>query len=280
MEGSFTVGMITAFQAFLATFLALGINWYVGQCMSERPIVAGLIAGIIFGDIPTGVAIGCALEAIFMGAVNVGGAVSAEPVTATVVTVAFVVTTGMNQGVAITAVGTPLGLVAGIIYLMMFNVFMSLFAPAVDWAARTGNGSEKKLLMVRWVGWFVKYVLISIPSFLAVYIGAEPVAAIANQIPDNVIAGFTACGNLLPAVGMALLLKMLWDNKLAVYYLLGFVLVSYLNLPMVAVAALGAVIVVVTALRDKELLDLKKRGVALASSTGEAVDEEEEDFFA
>lgn len=77
--------LVPALQAFLATFLALGINWYVGQCMSERPIVAGLIAGIIFGDIPTGVMIGCALEAIFMGAVNVGGAVSAEPVTATVV---------------------------------------------------------------------------------------------------------------------------------------------------------------------------------------------------
>lgn len=271
--------LVPALQAFLATFLALGINWYVGQCMSERPIVAGLIAGIIFGDIPTGIMIGCALEAIFMGAVNVGGAVSAEPVTATVVTVAFVVTTGMNQGVAITAVGTPLGLVAGILYLMLFNVFMSLFAPAVDWAARTGNGSEGKLLFVRWTGWFVKYFLLAIPSFLAVLIGAEPVAALATQIPPNVIAGFTACGNLLPAVGMALLLKMLWDKKLAVFFLLGFVLVSYLQLPMVAVAALGAVIVVVTALRDKELLDLKKRGAALAAA-GSSVDEEEEDFFA
>lgn len=270
--------LVPALQAFLATFLALGINWYVGQCMSERPIVAGLIAGIIFGDIPTGVMIGCALEAIFMGAVNVGGAVSAEPVTATVVTVAFVATTGMNQGVAITAVGTPLGLVAGIIYLMLFNVFMSLFAPAVDWAARTGNGSEKRLLMVRWVGWFVKYFLLAIPSFLAVYIGAEPVAALASQIPENVIAGFTTCGNLLLAVGMALLLKMLWDKKLAVYYLLGFVLVIYLNLPMVAVAAFGAVIVVVTALRDMEILDLKKRGIAASASSPE--EEEEEDFFA
>ena len=270
--------LVPALQAFLATLLALGINWYVGQCMSERPIVAGLIAGIIFGDIPTGVMIGCALEAIFMGAVNVGGAVSAEPVTATVVTVAFVVATGMNQGVAITAVGTPLGLVAGIIYLMLFNVFMSLFAPAVDWAARTGNGSEKRLLMVRWIGWFVKYFLLAIPSFLAVYIGAEPVAALASQIPENVIAGFTTCGNLLPAVGMALLLKMLWDKKLAVYYLLGFVLVIYLNLPMVAVAALGAVIVVVTALRDMEILDLKKHGIATSSSSAE--EEEEEDFFA
>jgi PTS system mannose-specific IIC component len=249
--------------------------------MSERPIVVGLVAGIIFGDVPTGVAIGCALEAIFMGAVNVGGAVSAEPVTATVVTVAFVVITGMNQGVAITAVGTPIGLVGGILYLMIFNVLMSIWAPAIDWAARTGDGDEKRLVMVRWIAWVFKYVVLSLPAFLAVLLGAEPVAALSNQIPSNVIAGFTACGNLLPAVGMALLLKMLWDNKLAVYYLLGFVLVIYLNLPMVAVAAIGAVIVVVTALRDKEIFDLKKRSSAVATNSASTTpsDNEEEEFF-
>ena len=55
-------------------------------------------------------------------------------------------------------------------------------------------------------------------------------------------------------------------------------LVIYLNLPMVAVAAFGAVIVVVTALRDMEILDLKKRGIAASASSPE--EEEEEDFFA
>ena len=273
--------LIPALQAFLAVFICFGLNWLIGQCMSERPIVVGLVAGIIFGDVPTGVAIGCALEAIFMGAVNVGGAVSAEPVTATVVTVAFVVITGMNQGVAITAVGTPIGLVGGILCLMIFNVLMSIWAPAIDWAARTGDGDEKRLVMVRWIAWVFKYVVLSLPAFLAVLLGAEPVAALSNQIPSNVIAGFTACGNLLPAVGMALLLKMLWDNKLAVYYLLGFVLVIYLNLPMVAVAAIGAVIVVVTALRDKEIFDLKKRSSAVATNSASTTpsDNEEEEFF-
>ena len=273
--------LIPALQAFLAVFICFGLNWLIGQCMSERPIVVGLVAGIIFGDVPTGVAIGCALEAIFMGAVNVGGAVSAEPVTATVVTVAFVVITGMNQGVAITAVATPIGLVGGILYLMIFNVLMSIWAPAIDWAARTGDGDEKRLVMVRWIAWVFKYVVLSLPAFLAVLLGAEPVAALSNQIPSNVIAGFTACGNLLPAVGMALLLKMLWDNKLAVYYLLGFVLVIYLNLPMVAVAAIGAVIVVVTALRDKEIFDLKKRSSAVATNSASTTpsDNEEEEFF-
>jgi PTS system mannose-specific IIC component len=164
---------------------------------------------------------------------------------------------------------------------MIFNVLMSIWAPAIDWAARTGDGDEKRLVMVRWIAWVFKYVVLSLPAFLAVLLGAEPVAALSNQIPSNVIAGFTACGNLLPAVGMALLLKMLWDNKLAVYYLLGFVLVIYLNLPMVAVAAIGAVIVVVTALRDKEIFDLKKRSSAVATNSASTTpsDNEEEEFF-
>ena len=64
--------------------------------------------------------------------------------------------------------------------------------------------------------------------------------------------GLTVCGNLLPAVGMAMLLKLLWSKKICVYFFLGFVLVAYLKLPLIALAALGG-------------------------SVG--LDEEEEDFF-
>jgi PTS system mannose-specific IIC component len=42
--------LIPALQAFLAVFICFGLNWLIGQCMSERPIVVGLVAGIIFGD--------------------------------------------------------------------------------------------------------------------------------------------------------------------------------------------------------------------------------------
>ncbi len=44
------------------------------------------------------VVVGAALEAIFMGAVNVGGAVTAEPVTATTLAVVFAVVMHMDQG--------------------------------------------------------------------------------------------------------------------------------------------------------------------------------------
>ena len=69
-----------AFMAWLTVVICYGGNWILGQCMIERPIVVGLVAGILMGDVATGCIIGASLEAIFMGAVNIGGAISAEPV--------------------------------------------------------------------------------------------------------------------------------------------------------------------------------------------------------
>lgn len=66
----------------------------------------------------------------------------------------------------------------------------------------------------------------------------------------------------MPAVGLAILMKMLWSKQLAVYYLLGFVLVIYMGIPLVALAALGAIIVVITAMRDIEMKNIKASGVA------------------
>lgn len=71
-----------ALMAWLTVLICYGGNWLLGQCMIERPLVVGLVAGLLMGDVKTGVIIGASLEAIFMGAVNIGGAISAEPVTA------------------------------------------------------------------------------------------------------------------------------------------------------------------------------------------------------
>lgn len=76
-----------AIMAWLTVLICYGGNWVLGQCMIERPLVVGLVAGLLMGDVKTGVIIGASLEAIFMGAVNIGGAISAEPVTATALAV-------------------------------------------------------------------------------------------------------------------------------------------------------------------------------------------------
>ena len=267
-----------AFIAWLTVLICYGGNWLLGQCMIERPLVVGVVAGILMGDIQTGAIIGASLEAIFMGAVNIGGAISAEPVTATALAVAFTVGAGVEQSAAIT-LAVPVGVVTAFISIFWNNILMALFTGSFDKLAASGN--ERGLALQHFVLWFLKYATFGVVAFLGVYLGAEPVAALVDQIPANVMAGLNAVGALLPAVGMALLLQMLWSKELAVYFFLGFVLYIYLGMPMIAIAAIGVVIAVVQALRDKELIDLECKGIATASaSTADVETSEEEDFFA
>lgn len=85
-----------AILAGLAYFICEGGNWLLGQSMLERPLVVGMITGLMLGDLRVGIMLGASLEAIFMGAVNIGGAISAEPVAATI----FAVTFAIEMGVA------------------------------------------------------------------------------------------------------------------------------------------------------------------------------------
>ena len=172
---------------------------------------------------------------------------------------------------------------ANIIYSLVLNVLMSFWAPVVDWAANSGE--SKKVIVCHFGGAIVMNALFAIPVFLAVWVGAEPASQLMDMVPQAVINGFNAASGLLPAVGMDLQLRMLWDNKIAIYFLLGFVLFEYINMPMIAIAAVGAVILVVTCLRDLENLDLrnqikKLRETGVSAGAQSAAELEEEDFFA
>ena len=57
--------------------------------------------------------------------------------------------------------------------------------------------------------------------------------------------------------------------------LLGFILVAYLDLPLIAIAVLGTIIAVVTAQRDMQLKNNQAAPVAAVEKMSE-----EEDFFA
>ena len=132
-----------AIMAWLTVLICYGGNWVLGQCMIERPLVVGLVAGLLMGDVKTGVIIGASLEAIFMGAVNIGGAISAEPVTATALAVAFTVGAGIDQGAAIT-LAVPVGVVTAFLSIFMNNVFLAFFAATLTrWPPRATRRASR-----------------------------------------------------------------------------------------------------------------------------------------
>ncbi|MCW1004812.1 PTS sugar transporter subunit IIC, partial [Streptococcus anginosus] len=79
------------------------------------------------GDMTTGILIGAALEAVFMGNVNIGGVISAEPVTATALAVTFAIISNVEQQAAIT-LAIPIGMLAAFVVMFLKNVFMNIFA--------------------------------------------------------------------------------------------------------------------------------------------------------
>jgi len=259
-----------ATMAALAVFICFAGNYLTGQSMMERPLVVGLVTGILMGDMKTGVLMGASLEAIFLGNVNIGGVIAAEPVTATTLATTFAIISNVEQKAAMT-LAVPIGMLAAFVVMFLKNVFMNIFAPSLDKAAREGN--QKMVVTLHYGTWIIYYLIIASISFIGILA--------VESIPQNLMNGLSAAGGLLPAVGFAMLMKLLWDNKLAVFYILGFVLTAYLQLPAVAVAVIGTVICVVSAQRDVEFRDILKRKPAASSAVeGSAKEIEEEDFFA
>ena len=264
--------VMRAFLAALAYFICFGGNWLFGQSMTERPIVVGFVTGLFLGDVTTGIIIGCAVEAIFMGSVNIGGNISAEPAAAAAFAVAFATMENINADTAL-ALAVPVGVLSAFLFMIINNMLYNFTAPAIDRLAEKNNA--KGLIRMNFGLWFLRFLIVSICLFAAIMAGESAVQAFIDKIPAAVLSGLTLAGKFLPAVGLSILMKMLWTKELCAYFFLGFVLYTYLGLPHVAIAVIAGIIVVVVALRDKELFDMKNKGIAVASLV-----DEEEDFFA
>ena len=260
-----------AILAALALFICYGGNWLLGQCMIERPIVVGAVTGLLLGDVTTGVMMGAALEAIFMGVVNIGGAIAAEPVSATVFATTFAIVLKIDTDAAL-ALAVPIGVVSAAIAIGM-GVMFNVFAPVLD--RLCAKGDDKGITWLQFIMWFISYFVKALIVFFGVLWGSAPLEAAINNIPAVVMTGLSTCGGLLSAVGMAILMRMLWSKNLAVFYFAGFICVAYLNIPLVAVAVIGVIIAVTGALRDKEIFDLVKTKTAVAAQNVS----EEEAFF-
>ena len=256
--------MVEAFLVALAVFICVGGAELAGFTMLNRPIVIGPLVGLFLGDLSTGVTVGAALEAVFMGVVNIGGASAAEPGIATAVGTAFAIMMGKGSEVALT-LALPIGIVG-------------MFAKTFDRLAQ--EGKQKQITALHYGLWAVNWALYSLVAFFGILFGSEAVSAFLEWIPDVVMNGLTVCGGLLPAVGMAMLMKMLWDKKICMFFFLGFICVAYLELPLVALAVLGVIIAVVIGMNDYQMSKLAQmRPVYAGDLKDTELDEEEEEFF-
>lgn len=255
-------------QAILLGLVAMlgNAEYLLGTSLLSRPIIMGTLTGLVLGDLETGIMLGATLELAFMGAFSIGASIPPEMISGTVLGTAFAITTGSGAETALT-VGLP---VASLV-LIAKNVGMVFILPPfihkADKYAEQGN--IKGVTLMHYLGGFFGVNLI-IGSIVAVgfYLGGPTIQSFLDIIPAWVSKGLEITMGLLPAIGFGLLLQMIVNKKVACFFMLGFALVSYLQIPITGIAIFGTIIALVITQLDRKA----KEHVAIAGGS------EDDDF--
>ena len=266
--------MTTALIVSLAYWVLILVYRFFANSMADQPIFVGPIIGLLLGDVMTGVAIGAALQIIYLGVVNVGGAQSTDTLYATCMAVALCIATGIPEEAAIT-LGIALGYI-GLVMLQVTRIFFAFCAPWLDKVAETGD--RRKYDRAYLVHIIIGYGFGAVTMFIALAAGADATQTFVNSLPSFVMTGLTTAAGLLPAIGLGVLLNMMWEKKKIIYIILGFALVAYLNVPTLCMAIIG-VFLMLTELYHKQDLMKAEDKIEHVSAAGVGNAGDEEDFF-
>ncbi len=218
----------------------------LGTTLLSRPLVLGPLVGAVLGDFHQGIVIGASLELIFMGNIKVGAAIPPDVVTGGVLGTAFAILSGKGAAIAL-ALAIPISILAEMLLSALF-VFRSGLNPRFQGYAAAGN--YKGIVRLHLVSDFMKPVLMAAVGFVSLQLGAGVMKAFLDQVPVWVNTGLQVAGNLLPALGFALLMNLLFRKEVAPYFFLGFLLAAFLKLPVIAIGGLGVIIAVLVTGRE------------------------------
>ena len=101
-------------------------------------------------------------------------------------------------------------------------IINGLVNPYVEKLCEKGDvkGIERVHILVSFLPDLPKMLVL----FAALAFGTGFAQGLIDAIPEVVQSGLDYATNLMPAVGIALLLKMMWSGRMAVYFFLGVVL--------------------------------------------------------
>src|SRR5258706_9070750 len=222
---------------------------FLATSLINRPLVLGPLVGLILGDVSQGIIIGGTLELIFMGNIKVGAAIPPDIITGGVLGTAFAIMSGKGPAIAL-ALAVPISILAEMIVSGLF-VFRPVFNKKFDQYAEAGN--YKNIQRLHILSGLLKPLLMGVITFLALQFGADAMRSFLDKIPLWVNSGLQVAGNMLPALGFALLMNLMLNKKVAPYFFLGFMLAAYLKLPVIAIGGFGVIIaLIISGIKQKE----------------------------
>lgn len=224
-------------QILLLTLYA-GFAFYDGNNTTfgtVKPVMAGFIAGLILGDVQTGLVVGGTLNLMVLGIGNFGGASIPDYMTGALLGTAFAVQSGQGAEFGVT-LAIPIGLL--MIQLDILARFLNTFFQHRA-EKLVAEGKIERAARMNVFGLIPQSLSRMLPVFLALVFGSVFVETVVNNLPMWLMNGLKAAGGILPALGIAILLRYLPIVKNFAFLIVGFVLAAYLKVPVLGVALVG-----------------------------------------
>lgn len=278
MEISWLQAILLGLFACLSSMPGMGGS-SVGNYTLGRPLIGGLVCGLILGDLTTGILVGCAMQVVYIALVTPGGTVSADVRAVSYIGIPLAMVALSSYGLSAestegAALATSFGTMVGTLGTVLFygTATINLVWQHLGWKAVEKRQYRKLYLIDMGLPWLSHFVCSFIPTMIMCKLGAEVVDLIKNALPMDGIAMKTlfTVGSLLPCVGIAILLKQIVKKATDfVPFLFGFVLAASIGINLVSATVVAGMFAIIN--YKIKMLSVKKAEVAV-------VDEEEEEI--
>ena len=152
----------------------------IGNYTLGRPLVGGLVCGIILGDVRTGILVGSAMQLLYIALVTPGGTVSADVRAVSYIGIPLAMLALKSYGLDANSpdgigLATSFGAMVGTLGTVLFygTATMNLIWQHIGWEA-VEKGEFKKLYVVDMVLPWISHIVCSfIPTFIICLAGAK-----------------------------------------------------------------------------------------------------------
>lgn len=237
---------ITLVQGIMLAIMTIivGLDFFLEAFFIFRPLMVSTFTGLILGDVTLGLKVGALVELAFAGLTPAGGTQPPNPVFAGLMGTVLAYTTGCQPEAAL-GLCLPFSFLGQYVILFYYSAF-SFFMGKADKCAE--NADMKGIRRINFTTMAIISLSYGVLAFLCTY-----VIAFVNWLPEVITHGLEVAGGILPAVGFGMLLRVMMKTKYVPYFIAGFLMASFCDMPnLLPVALLGTVFALIDFFNAKQ----------------------------
>lgn len=225
------------------------LNSFFGSGNIGRPLVMSTLTGLVLGDMRLGIMAGATLELVWLGAFPIGASNPPDYTSGSILGTSYVILSGADPASAVLLAVPIATLVARFSDLMMMFI-VPMCGHKADRYAEAGDcdGVDR----MHYLAILVQVIPQALLVGMAYYFGAPAIENVLGAIPGWLTSGLSYATGIIPAIGFALIARMILNKQLACFFFLGFFLCAYLEMPIIGLAGIGVCIVAFLHFNEKK----------------------------